>query len=271
MHNSQRLHELASQYAETYKSNNPFPHIKIDNVFPEEVLNGILEDFPNVDSEAWNYKRVDENEIKMASNLEKFWSDRTVEFFRYLNSQEFLAFLTEMTGIENLIPDPEYFGGGLHQIVKGGMLKVHADFNKHPKNKLDRRINVLVYLNKDWKDEWNGCLELWDTSMQHCVHKISPLFNRMVIFSTTTTSYHGHPDFLKTPEGISRRSIAMYYYTNGRPAEETYDAHSTLFKQRPAEERNSRHYWLRFKRIIGLFIPPIFSAIRYKLAKKDKG
>lgn len=270
MQYSLKLTELAKQHAASYQSNTPFPHIRLDNVFPENVLEDVVAEFPDISSEAWNYKRVDENEIKMASNIEAFWSEKTVEFLRYLNSQEFLRFLTAITGIQNLIPDPDYFGGGLHQIVKGGRLQIHADFNKHPKNNLDRRINVLIYLNKNWQDEWNGALELWDTSMDHCVQKISPLFNRMVIFSTTSNSFHGHPDFLKTPEGVYRRSIALYYYTNGRPEEESNAAHSTLFKQRPVEEKNTRQYLLRLKRIAGLFIPPIFSAIAYKLKNKNK-
>ncbi|WP_202803353.1 2OG-Fe(II) oxygenase [Pedobacter arcticus] len=134
-----------------------------------------------------------------------------------------------------MISDPYFFGGGQHEIKKGGLLKVHADFNKHPQLKLDRRINVLVYLNKDWKEEYGGNFELWGKNMEQCVKKILPVFNRMAIFSTTDFSYHGHPDALNCPEDRSRKSLALYYYSNGRPASEInidQEKHNTLFKER---------------------------------------
>ncbi|MBS1624221.1 MAG: 2OG-Fe(II) oxygenase [Bacteroidetes bacterium] len=153
----------------------------------------------------------------------------------FLNSQPFLDFLTELTGIENLLPDPSLAGGGYHEIKPGGFLKIHSDFNKHPVYKLDRRLNVLIYLNKDWKEEYGGHFELWDTDMTHCVTKIAPLFNTMALFSTTSRSYHGHPNVLTCPPDRSRKSIALYYYTNGRPqheVEEFLEEHSTIFKAR---------------------------------------
>jgi Rps23 Pro-64 3,4-dihydroxylase Tpa1-like proline 4-hydroxylase len=153
-----------------------------------------------------------------------------------LNSAAFLQFLQILTGIkEPLIGDPYLAGGGMHEIKKGGFLKVHADFNKHPELKLDRRINVLVYLNKDWKEEYGGYFELWDKSMSNCEKKIAPIFNKMVIFSTTDYSYHGHPDPLTCPEDRSRKSLALYYYSNGRPVGEINkdnESHGTLFVAR---------------------------------------
>ena len=106
-----------------------------------------------------------------------------------------------------MIPDPSFDGGGLHQILPGGFLKVHADFNKHDKTKLDRRLNVLIYLNKNWKEEYGGHFELWDRTMHHSEIRILPIFNRMAIFSTTDSSFHGHPDALKCPEGMTRKWI----------------------------------------------------------------
>jgi hypothetical protein len=115
------------------------------------------------------------------------------------------------------------------------MLKVHADFNYHEHLGVDRRLNLLLYLNEDWHEDYGGELQLWDTDMKHLVRAVSPVFNRCVVFSTTDDSYHGHPDPLRCPEGRSRRSIAMYYYTAGRPAHERSTAHQTLFKQREQE------------------------------------
>src|SRR6185436_17882303 len=150
-------------------------------------------------------------EKKLASKLESQLGERTRRFIWGLNSQVFLTYLETLTGIEGLIPDPHLFGGGLHQIVPGGFLKVHADFNRHEKLKLDRRLNVLIYLNRDWKEEYGGHLELWNRDMSRPERRVLPLFNRCVVFSTTDFSYHGHPDPLRCPEGRTRKSIAMYY------------------------------------------------------------
>ncbi|MCW3076487.1 MAG: hypothetical protein JWO32_1096 [Bacteroidetes bacterium] len=261
------IKKLALDNKLTYQNNIPFPHIVLDSVFDPKTLTEIHQGFSLIENNGWNYKKVDENEIKMASNIDSFWPDNIQSFLRYLNSQEFVSFVSEISGIPNLIPDPDFIGGGLHQILKGGMLKVHADFNTHPKTKLDRRINVLIYLNKDWKSEWNGQLELWDTGMTKKVQSVLPEFNRMVIFSTTSNSYHGHPTVLKTPEGVSRRSIALYYYTNGRPDEEKNMAHSTLFQKTNEKETNPIIYKLKIKKFLSLFIPPIFSAVIYKIRK----
>ncbi|NEN95926.1 MAG: 2OG-Fe(II) oxygenase, partial [Moorea sp. SIO3I7] len=133
---------------------------------------------------------------------------------------------------------PHFVGGGLHQIEKGGYLKIHADFNRHTKLRLDRRLNLLIYLNKDWQEDYGGHFEMWDTEMTQSQKKILPVFNRCVIFSTTDFSYHGHPEPLTCPEGRTRKSLALYYYSNGRPAEELSKSgdHSTLFKARPGEK-----------------------------------
>ena len=152
-----------------------------------------------------------------------------------MNSAPFLEFLKILTGISPLISDPRLEGGGLHQIERNGFLKIHADFNVHPLYKLDRRLNLLIYLNKDWEEAYGGHFELWDREMSRCIEKILPTFNRMVVFSTTDYSYHGHPDPLTCPPDRYRRSLALYYYTNGRPEEEKSATHSTLYQQRPKE------------------------------------
>jgi 2-oxoglutarate-Fe(II)-dependent oxygenase superfamily protein len=146
-----------------------------------------------------------------------------------------VGFLEQLTGIEGLIPDPYFWGGGLHQITRGGYLKVHADFNRYSKLRLDRRLNLLLYLNRDWKEEYGGHLELWNEQMTTCERKILPIFNRCVVFSTTDYSYHGHPDPLNCPEQQTRKSLALYYYTNGRLEEGVSPVHTTLFQRRPGE------------------------------------
>ena len=154
--------------------------------------------------------------------------------------------------IEGLIPDPYYRGGGIHQILPGGKLDIHIDFNKHQKLKLDRRLNALLYLNKDWKEEYGGNFELWSGEnkngkhiLHKCHNKILPLFNRFVVFSTSEKSYHGHPEALNCPKDRARQSIATYYYTNGRPANEDVDAHSTTFIAKPEDADNEELSKLR--------------------------
>ena len=157
-------------------------------------------------------------------------------FMYHLNSMTFLEFLGTVTGIKNLIPDPGFEGGGLHQIVRGGKLGVHADFNKHRDFNLDRRLNLLLYLNKNWREEYGGHLQLWDQDVKRCEAKVLPLFNRMMVFGTTDFTFHGHPDPLQCPEDMTRKSLALYYFSNGRPAEETTGGHSTIFRARDEKD-----------------------------------
>jgi len=157
-----------------------------------------------------------------------------------LNAGPFLRYLERLTGIDHLIPDPHLIGGGLHQYLPGAVLRVHADFNRLGGVNLDRRLNLLLYLNSEWSPHWGGDLELWDTGMQRCVERIAPRANRCVVFSTTSTSYHGMPEPLACPANKTRKSLALYYYSNGRPAEEQTPDHSTLWQARPHEDRTLR-------------------------------
>ena len=154
-----------------------------------------------------------------AGTLDRDAYERNARWLLYqLNSSVFVNFLEELTGVGGLIPDPHFEGGGLHQIERGGFLKIHADFNRHPKLNLDRRLNLLLYLNEDWKDDYGGHLELWDREVARCVKRIAPVFNRCVVFTTTDFSFHGHPEPLACPPAVTRKSLALYYYSNGRPA-----------------------------------------------------
>jgi hypothetical protein len=158
--------------------------------------------------------------------------------------------------VDNLIPDPRFEGGGLHQIVRGGKLGVHADFNKHRDFGLDRRLNLLLYLNRDWREEYGGHLQLWDRDVARCEAKVLPVFNRVMIFGTTDFTFHGHPDPLTCPEGMTRKSLALYYFSNGRPAEEITGEHSTIFKAREKREFQPT-FNQRVRGIARDFLPPI--------------
>jgi Rps23 Pro-64 3,4-dihydroxylase Tpa1-like proline 4-hydroxylase len=227
-----RLQAIAGERAGEYRNNRPFPHIYIDDFLPAEAAEAALREFPAPRELTWQEFKS-QQERKLAFDMvEKLpAADRDVLYF--LNSRPMLTFLETLTGIKSVISDPYYVGGGLHQINPGGKLEVHADFNRHDRFQLDRRINVLIYLNKDWKEEYGGHFELWNREMTHAEQKILPVFNRCTIFNTTSFSYHGHPTPLACPPDRTRKSIAAYYYTNGRPEEEVSKAHSTLFQQRP--------------------------------------
>ena len=148
------------------------------------------------------------------------------------SSYTFIHFLETLTGINGLIPDPHYQGGGLHQILPGGKLRIHADFNYHKTLELYRKVNVHFYLNRDWKLEYGGYLEFWNSDMTCCVRSLSPKFNRLVVFNTDRHTYHGHPEPLACPEGITRKSLACYYYTR-HGFEAQIEPHSTLWQARP--------------------------------------
>jgi 2-oxoglutarate-Fe(II)-dependent oxygenase superfamily protein len=207
----------------------------IDNFLPEHVLDEVLTEFPTPEGADW-FAFDSATERKLATKDDSTMGPATRQLLAELNSAAFIEFLERITGIEGLVPDPHFVGGGLHQIEPGGHLKVHADFNRHPRTQLERRLNVLIYLNRDWNDEYGGAFELWDKNMTRCEEKVMPYFNRCVVFSTTSTSYHGHPEPLACPKGQTRKSIALYYYSKDRPAEERGTAHNTLFKARPGED-----------------------------------
>lgn len=231
-----RLRVDPSTLREQYANAQPFPHVVIDGLFDDADLDAVLDDFPS--PEAMRWVRFDNPlEKKLGfSHEQSVVSERVRRFLDATNGFEMLLFLEQLSGIEGLIPDPYFGGGGLHQIEPGGFLKIHADFNVHPKLHLDRRLNMLTYLNKGWREEWGGHLELWDAGMNACRVKIAPLFNRTVVFSTTDTSFHGHPHPLASPAGVTRKSVSLYYYTAGRPEAERSEPHNTIFK-------NPKRWW----------------------------
>lgn len=233
---------LAKINKEKYQNSKPYPHIIIKNFFDKDFLNLVLEEFPDLSKKQSSINYENKNEIKFANNDRKHFKKSTKKLFEYLNSTQFLNFLQKISSIkERILPDRSLSGGGLHEIKRGGVLKVHTDFNKHPTKNLDRRINVLIYLNKKWKKNYGGELELWNKDMKKCVKKILPTFNTMVIFSTNDFTNHGHPRYLNCPKNISRKSVATYYFSKGRPNNEiatVYKKNRTQFKNRAGIEND---------------------------------
>jgi Rps23 Pro-64 3,4-dihydroxylase Tpa1-like proline 4-hydroxylase len=219
---------------ELYSKNTPYPHIVMDDVFETRVLEQILEEFENAEKQFLEFDNLYEKKLQM--NKEEYFGEMTRRFIHYLNSSRFLACLEELTGINGLIPDPHLSGGGLHKIPRGGRLGIHVDFNRYKSLNLYRRVNVLVYLNKDWQEEFGGHFELWSDNKGTEKKRVLPVFNRMAIFTTTRKSFHGHPEPLTCPEGVSRRSIAMYYYTAGDKGDQSSKEHSTIFLDKKGKE-----------------------------------
>ena len=233
----QHLLPLAEQLRAQFAAATPFPHVVIDDFLPAELLDVVLEEF--LDPEAMDWQRFDNSrEVKLALADAERMGPAARHLLAQFNSAVFVDFLTALSGIERLIPDPYFSGGGLHQIRSGGYLKMHADFNKHSDYDLFRRLNAILYLNKDWEDSWGGELQLWDNDMTRCEKQVMPVFNRLLIFETLDTAMHGHPDALACPPDRARRSMALYYYTTEPAAAESED-HTTIFKARPGERWRS--------------------------------
>lgn len=222
-----RLDDLKDEY----QSKKPFKYVVFDNFFPVEIAEKILLEYPEISNNTWDGTTYLDQKNKFQKT--KFETDSIMEtVFNEFNSTPFLNWLNELTEIEeDLIGDDELFGGGLHQSIKGAFLNVHVDYNINPKTKLHRRLNVLVYMNKNWKDEYEGHLELWNLNdgKKELLEKVPPLFNKCVIFETNEISYHGHPAKLNTPPGINRKSLATYYYTKNRPSNEIAEEHNTIY------------------------------------------
>jgi len=211
---------------EQYKDAKPFPHLIIDDFLVEASdISATLEE---TDLSNWSY---DPNVSQFQVN--KFWNsdlnhlpENVAMALWELNQQLALDFFSELTGIPNLIADPSYLGGGVHVTMTGGKLDIHADFNIHPETGLHRRVNALLFLNEGWRPEWNGQLELYDKdNLARPAKTVDPILNRLAVFGTTDTSFHGVPEPLACPPNRKRFSLALYYYTEDRPDEEKSPFH----------------------------------------------
>ncbi|KGN42724.1 proline hydroxylase [Knoellia aerolata DSM 18566] len=222
-----RLPELREQY----RAAQPFPHIVLDGVLVPEAFTRAAAEFPPIGDAFWKgYLHV--NETKYGNTQPDTWGETLAAVAKEFVSPDFVAFLEELTGISDLLPDWSMDGGGLHQTLRGGHLNIHADFTTHHINEnWSRRVNILLYLNDEWHEEWGGQLELWDTAMTAAQAKVQPAGNRMLVFTTSDDSFHGHPDALTCPEDVARRSMALYYFTEGaRPVRK-----ATNYRARPDE------------------------------------
>jgi hypothetical protein len=222
-----------------------------------------LRQFPSSSAAVHTFDRAQER-LKSQFNPDYLQKD-TRNLFYTFNSRPFIRILENICGIRGLTPDPYFLGAGFHETRNTGYLSIHSDFNHHKPMNLERRVNVLIYLNKDWKSEYGGQLELWNDDVTSCVASVVPAFNRCVIFNTTSRSWHGNPEPVNHPADDTRKSIALYYYTatwadSGRE-------HTTQFQVRKGSD--DRIDWrVRSRELARDLLPPLvqrnLSRIRHK-------
>lgn len=225
-----------------YANANNYPHIVLDDFLDETIAKNLAEQLwylsNHVEEEAWRWNGKDWHQdqvLKRGISAMDKMPDLTRLACEYFNSEAFLEFLRQLTGFEDLQSDDTLEGGGVHATYRGGSLNVHNDFNFRDteEGRVYRKVNLLVYFNEYWPQEWGGQLELWEPSLENCFKVIDILFNRAVIF-TIDDAPHGHPHPLNCPEGESRRSLAFYYYS----------------KKYKNKELLERAHWLHGKKLL---------------------
>lgn len=208
-----------SNFISYWKNAKPFSHIVIDNFLTESVSENIVKEFPNFNDDIW-YVYDNPLEIKKAMNSWDRFGPTIYKLFWFLNSREFIDRLEVLTECK-LYADFGLNGGGLHSHRSGGKLNTHLDYSMHPKLPLERRLNLILYMTPNWEEEWGGALGFWEHNLitnkpGELVTKTSPKFNRAVLFDTTQNSWHGLPEPIKSPQNITRNSLAIYYLCDPR-------------------------------------------------------
>jgi 2OG-Fe(II) oxygenase superfamily len=227
---------------EQFQTAQPFPHLVVDNFLQPDFCQQLLKEFPGFDEKLALNEFGEVGRKAVQEQLPKIGpAYRRLDDL--LRSTEFLTFLSDITGIPELLYDPAYVGGGTHENLEGQDLDVHVDFNLHPKTHLHRRLNLILFLNPEWHEEWGGCLQLhrnpWAPPEEDQIVTIEPLLNRMAIFETSEVSWHGFRRIQLPPEKkrLSRRSIAVYFYTKDRPEEQVAPSHATIYAPRQLPEQ----------------------------------
>jgi hypothetical protein len=198
-----------------YGSHPPFDFVVIDDFFRAEYAQALSHEFPSFDSNAWHGYNSP-IEIKKACNNWNVFPQQTYSAFSYLNSQEFVEYLSDklLSGTK-IYSDSGLHGGGWHIHKTGGKLNTHLDYSLHPKLGLQRKLNIIIYMNPNWKEEWGGALGFWGNESAEkpgdLITSVWSKFNRAVIFDTTQNSWHGLPDPIACPHNEARQSLAAYY------------------------------------------------------------
>ncbi|HSS96202.1 MAG TPA: 2OG-Fe(II) oxygenase [Terriglobales bacterium] len=255
LHEKLNLAEPLSVLAEKYRSAKPFPHIVFDNLFSDELLDRLVEEMPAIDKKKW-VESDDEHLTKYNLRSAVELGETGYRFSSFLHSAAFLYFLSEITGIFQLLPDPYLQGSGYHILPRGAKFDIHADRNTAYETGLTRRLSLITYLNKSWPHEYGGQLELWNKDGTRCEAVVEPVFNRTAIFEIGDQYFHGVPAQVACPVGRSRNSWVAYYHTAAHGTQVA--PHTSIYS--PSFYQNRR------RKLIDLgkdLIPPIlFRALR---------
>jgi hypothetical protein len=246
---SKSVIENSRAYGDAFLHASPFKHTVIENFFEPDFAERLLADFPAFDP------ALARNEVyggawgKAVNTRIRSISPAYEEMYDLIGSAEFLDLLSELSGIPGLLPDPALYGGGTHENLHGQDLDPHVDFNYDEPQKLHRRLNLIIFLNKGWRGEWGGSLEIHSNPrrpLENTIQSYEPLFNRAVLFETNEYSWHGFPK-IELPEEErhrSRKSISIYLYTRDRAADEVAPPHGTFYVHRPLDQRFRQGYTL---------------------------
>lgn len=223
-----RVEELRS----AYKNAKPFPHIVIDDLFSESLLDSLLSEILQMRSEQWSNIEQDTRErtARMRSAAEMGVAGN--QLLSIVHSAAFLYLLSEIIGIQQLLPDPYMQGAGYARMRRGDYFGIHADRNVAYDTGLTRRLAMIIFLNKSWSPQYHGELELWSPDAKHCDASIEPLFNKTVIFEVAYPNFHGVPTPLECPNDRMRQSFITYYHTAGAKNPRDMKPHSSIFAPR---------------------------------------
>ncbi|MFN2449523.1 MAG: 2OG-Fe(II) oxygenase [Candidatus Baltobacteraceae bacterium] len=248
-----RLRAQQEELRRAFAQADPIRHVVIEDFLQPDAARRAEQAFPKPEAMAIAFAGL--AEVKRAEQDLGALDAVFAGIFDDLNDPAFVQWLAGVTQIPDLAADPQLHGGGLHQGPDGSYLDVHADFNIHPGSGLFRRLNLLIYLNPRWEPHWQGYLELWSRDMNECRQYIEPKFNRCLIMETHDYAFHGYKE-LRLPAGVTRKSLAAYYYSPVRSEKQTEAGHNTLFRLRPQQQR-AAGVQMFFRRLIALSPPAL--------------
>ena len=257
LHEKLILAEGLSVINARYRAARPFPHIVIDNMFPDDLLDQLVAEMPAMSGDKW-VENDDEHLTKYNLRSAVELGETGYRLVSFLHSAAFLYFLSEITGIYQLLPDPYLQGSGYHVLPRGAKFDVHADRNTAYETGLARRLSLITYLNKSWLHEYGGQLELWNADASRCEAVVEPIFNRTVIFEIGDTYFHGVPARIACPPGRSRNSFVVYYHTAALAQQVA--PHTSLYSPDFYQKRGAR-----LTRVMRDLMPPIVTRHLRKL------